>query len=217
VFVEGPGDTTYLQIAYHAPAASDPDFMPMMALDSLLSGPGNLNLFGEGISNKTSRLYRALVEGELAVSVYGGLQASLDPYLHMFTAIVRPEKTPDDVTAAIDGEIARLQDAPPPPDELARAVKQARAIFAYGNERITNQAFWLGFSEMIASYDWYTGYLERLAAVTPEDVQRVAQTYLRPQNRVVGVYLPTGEEIAEAEEFADSEEIDELAGEEAQP
>jgi zinc protease len=204
-----------LQIAYHAPAADDPDFMPMMALDSLLSGPGNLNLFGEGISNKTSRLYRALVEGELAVSVYGGLQATLDPYLHMFTAIVRPEKTPEAVTAAIDAEIARLQAAPPPPDELSRAVKQARAIFAYGSERITNQAFWLGFSEMIASYDWYTTYLDRLAAVTPDDVQRVAQTYLRPQNRVVGVYLPTGEEI-NAEVPLDGE-VDELAGEEAQP
>jgi predicted Zn-dependent peptidase len=32
-----------------------------------------------------------------------------------------------------------------------------------------------------------------LAAVTPEDVQRVAQTYFRPQKRVVGIYLPTGE------------------------
>jgi zinc protease len=213
VMVEGPGDTTFLELGYHAPAAADPDFMPMMVLDSLLCGPGNLNLFGEGISNKTSRLYRALVEGELAVSIYGGLQATLDPYLHLFSAIVRPEKTPDMVVAAIDAEIARLQDAPPPSDELARAVKQARAIFAYGNERITNQAFWLGFSEMIASYDWYTTYLDRLAAVTPDDVQRVAQTYLRPQNRVVGVYLPTGEEPEE--ELSETGEMDELAGEEA--
>lgn len=192
VTVEGPGDTTYLQIAYHAPAAGDPDFMPMMALDSLLSGPGNLNMFSEGISNKTSRLYRALVEGELAVTAYGGLQASIDPYLHEFTAIPRPEKSVESVIAAIDAEIARLQDNPPGEDELKRAVKQARALFAYGSERITNQAFWLGFSEMIDTYDWYTSYLDRLAAVTVEDVQRVAQTYLRPQNRVVGVYLPDG-------------------------
>ena len=50
----------------------------------------------------------------------------------------------------------------------------------------------MGFSEMFADYDWFTTYLEKLAAVTPEEVQRVAQTYLRPQNRVVGIYLPTG-------------------------
>jgi zinc protease len=194
VTVEGPGDTNYLQLAYHAPGGAHPDFLPMMALDSLLSGPGNLNLFGEGISNKTSRLYRALVEGELAISVYGSQQATIDPYLHQIVAIVRPDRDAEQVIAAIDAEIERLQARPPDAAELARAVKQARAIFAYGSERITNQAFWLGFSEMFADYNWYTGYLERLAAVTPEDVQRVAQTYLRRQNRVTGVYLPIGAE-----------------------
>jgi zinc protease len=85
-----------------------------------------------------------------------------------------------------------LQENPPPADELARAVKQARALFAYGSESITNQAFWMGFAEMFASYEWFSGYLDHLAAVTPADVLRVAQTYLRPQNRVVGVYQPTG-------------------------
>jgi zinc protease len=65
-------------------------------------------------------------------------------------------------------------------------------MFAYGSESITNQAFWLGFSEMFSTYDWFVTYLDRLAAVTPEDVQRVAQTYLRPQQRVLGVYLATG-------------------------
>ncbi len=190
VTVEGPGDTTYLQLAYHAPAATNPDFMPLLALDSLLSGPGNLNLFGEGISNKTSRLYRALVEGELAVSVYGGAQATIDPYLYQLTAIVHPERKASQVIEAIDREIEKLQENPPSESELARAVKQARALFAYGSERITNQAFWLGFAEMFASYEWYTGFLERLAIVSPADVQRVAQTYLKPQNRVIGVYLP---------------------------
>jgi hypothetical protein len=79
-------------------------------------------------------------------------------------------------------------------DEVARAVKQARAMFAYGSESITNQAYWLGFAEMFDTYEWFVRYLDRLAAVTPEEVQRIAQTYLRPQNRVVGTYLPTRNE-----------------------
>jgi zinc protease len=95
-----------------------------------------------------------------------------------------------DCIAAIDAEIEQLQAAPPPAEELERAMKQARAIFAYGSESISNQAFWLGYSEMFATVDWFTTYLERLAAVTPADVQRLAQTCLRPQNRTVGVYLP---------------------------
>jgi zinc protease len=191
--LEGPGETTFIQIAHHAPAAVDPDFFPYTVLDSLLTGPSSLNMFGGGISNKTSRLYRALVEGELAVSVYGGLQATIDPFMHVITIVVRPDRKAEPVLEKLSDEIKRLQDAPPPEDEVRRAVKQAKALFAYGSDSITNQAFWLGFSEMFAAYDWFTGYLDRLAAVTPEDVQRAAQVYLRSQNRISGVYLPVEE------------------------
>jgi zinc protease len=192
VNVEGPGETTYIQAAYHAPAATHPDFFPLMVMDSLLTGPSNLNMFGGGISNKTSRLYQALVEEERAISISGGLSATIDPFLYNFTCILHPEKKTDAVVAVLDEEFTRLQNELPREDELARAVKQARALFAYGSERITNQAFWLGFAEMFDTYDWFLDYVEKLAAVTPQEVQRVAQTYLRPQNRVLGVYWPTG-------------------------
>jgi zinc protease len=90
-----------------------------------------------------------------------------------------------------------LRDTPPTAEELARAVKQARALFAYGSESISNQAFWLGFAEMFATYDWFLGYLDALAAVTPQDVQRIAREYLRSQNRVLGVYRPDGKGVPE--------------------
>lgn len=198
VTVEGPGDTTYLQVAYHSPAGNDPDFFPYLVTDSLLTGPSNLNMFGGGISNKTSRLYRALVERDLAVSVSGGVSATIDPFLHSITATLHPDARPDQALQALDEQVKGLQDRPPDQAEVARAVKQARALFAYGSESITNQAFWMGYSEMFASYDWFAGYLERLASVTPDDVQRIARTYLRPQNRVVGLYLPGGNQEVQA-------------------
>jgi len=190
--IEGPGDTTYIQVTHHAPAASHPDFFPLTVLDSLLTGPSNLNMFGGGISNKTSRLYRSLVDKELAVSVFGGIQATIDPFLHSITVIAHPERKTDEIISALESQIQDLQDNPPSIKELQRAVKQARALFAYGSESITNQAFWMGFAEMFATYEWFTSYLDKLAAVTPEDVQRVTQIYLRPQNRVLGIYVPTG-------------------------
>lgn len=191
--VSGAGETTYLQLSYRAPAAQDPDFDVLTVIDSLLSGPASLNMFGGGsVSNRTSRLYRALVEGDLAAGVTGGLQATLDPFLFDIVLTLRKETPVERVLPVFDGEIARLQDDLVTQEELARAVKQARALFAYGTEHITNQAFWLGFAPMFAGYDWFTGYLTRLAAVTPEDVQRVARAYLTPTRRVVGVYRPDG-------------------------
>lgn len=188
--VEGPGETTYMQAAYHAPEASHPDFCPYLVTDSLLTGPSSLNLFGGGISNKTSRLYKVLVDGELAVSLHGGLIATIDPFLHTIVATVHPESTPEKLVQAMDEEINQLQDSPPSQEDVDRAVKQARALFAYGSESITNQAFWMGYSEIFDTYDWFLNYLDCLAAVTPEDVQRIAQEYMRPPNRVLGIYRP---------------------------
>lgn len=190
--VEGPGETTYLQAAYRFPAASHPDFFPLSVLDSLLAGPSNLNMFGGGISNRTSRLYRALVEKEYAVSVSGGATATIDPFLYTFTITVHPKRKPQEALAALDAEIARVQSERVSEAEIARAIKQARAIFAYGSESITNQAFWMGYSEMFADYNWFLTYLDKLSAVTPADLERVAREYFRPQCRVVGTYLPNG-------------------------
>jgi zinc protease len=96
----------------------------------------------------------------------------------------------DAAVQAMDDEIRRLQDAPPPQAALERAVKQARALFAYDSESITHQALWLGLTEMFDTSEWFTTYLSRLETVTPEDVQRVAQTYLDAEKRVLGEYLP---------------------------
>ncbi len=189
--VEGQGETAYLEVAYHFPAASHPDFFALSVLDSLLAGPSNLNMFGGGsISNKTSRLYRALVDKELAVSLSGGSTTTIDPFLYYITLTVHPKRTPDEALAALDVELQRVQDELVLKEEVLRAIKQARANFAYGMENITNQAFWLGYSEMFADYNWFLTYLDKLALVKPKDVQRVARMYFRLQSRVVGTYIP---------------------------
>jgi len=191
VNVSGPGQTSYVQIAYRAPAASDPDFFSLTVLDSLLTGPSSLNMFGSGgTTNKTSRLYRALVEGEIAVSCYGGLQATRDPYLYSINLTVHPAHSPDDVLQAVDQEIEKVLNAPITPEEIARAIKQAKALFAYSSENISNQGFWLGYTEMFADYDWFENYIDHLLQVTPERVLKIAQSYLNPDNRVVGYYTP---------------------------
>jgi len=191
VQLEGEGQTAYLQVAYVAPAATDPDFFPMIVLDSILAGASSFNLFGGGISNKTCRLYRALVLTELAAGFSGNLAATVDPYLYSITCAVRSDSTLEQVEAALDEEMDRAMATPPTEEELGKAKKQARAMFAYSAESVSNLGFWYGFAEILDEYKWFTNYLDRLDAVTASDVQRVAQDVLAKSNRTVGHYIPT--------------------------
>jgi zinc protease len=185
--IEGGGETTFIQVAYRFPNATHPDFFPLQVFDNLLGGVS-------GLSTKTSRLYRALVDKEYAVEVSGWAEPTIDPYLYRVTLIKHPKRTVEEVIAAMDAEIEKLQDALAPKEEIKRAVKQTRAVFVYGNENITSQAFWMGYAEMFASYEWFIKYLDNLARVAPRDVQRVAQQYFQPASRVIGIYLPKGKE-----------------------
>jgi len=190
VRLTGEGQTAYLDVLYHAPNATDPDFYPMVALDSILAGASSFNLFGGGTSNKSSRLYKALVETGLAASISGGLSPTVDPFLYSISATVRQGQTPEAVEAALDREVERARNEPVSAQELAKAVKQARAMFAFGAESVTSLGFWLGYTEIFDTYEWFENYLDRLAAVTPAELQRVAQKYLAPTNRTVGQFVP---------------------------
>jgi zinc protease len=192
VLVEGPGETPFVEVTYHSPAGNHPDFLPFSILDSLLTGASSLNFFGGGISNKTSRLYRELVEGDLAAAVSGSLPATIDPFMYSIRATVRSDCEPDRVVDVIDQEIEKLLQEKVQEAEVSKAIKQARALFAYGSESISNQAFWLGCSEMFASYEWFEAYLDRISDITSDRILEVARSYLTPQNRTVGIYRPRG-------------------------
>lgn len=192
ITVQGPGETTFLEVVYHAPQGDHEDFLPLSVVNSVLAGASNLNLFGGGISNQTSRLYRKLVESGIATSVDGTLAATIDPYLYSIRMTVSPSRSYEEALAVLDEELDEVLSRPVRKEELTKAIQQARALFAYGSESITNQAFWMGYSEMFADYDWFQNYLDKLAEVEVEQALQTAQKYLVPHNRIVGVYIPNG-------------------------
>jgi zinc protease len=168
----------------------------------VLTGPdGN-------IDNKTSRLYRALVETEIAASVGGGLLPSLDPYLYSISATVRAGRTIEEAEAVLEREIERVVAGDITEAEVRKAKKQARAAFAYSTESVTGQAYWLAYSENLESYEWFDKYVDRLDAITRDEVVAAAKKYLRPQNRVVGHLIPLGMGEEGEEEYGDDDDTE---------
>jgi len=190
--MEGPGEAHYLEIAWRCPSARDPDFFAYTIIESLLSGPSSLNMFGSGgINNRTSRLYQALVEEDHAASVFGDLSANIDPGVYKVFATIQPEGNPRVALEIIDEQIHRITSGELSQTEIDRAIKQARALFAYGSDNITNQGFWMGYASSFADYQWVAEYVTRLGSVTPRQVLNTARQYLREDQRVVGIYRAT--------------------------
>ena len=103
--LEGPGETSYIRLSYPAPQGNHEDFLPLAVLDSVLTGASSFDFFSGGISNRTSRLYRTLVEGEIAASVQGGLSPTIDPYLYSIHVTMLPDRKPEEAIKHLDREI----------------------------------------------------------------------------------------------------------------
>jgi zinc protease len=199
VRVERPGAAKYLSVAYRAPDCKHPDWMKLYMLDSILGGASGFG--GGGVGNKTSRLYRALVKSELATSFGSGLLPSIDPYLYGIDVTLRDGRELAEVEAALLAELDKAVQGDIAQAELDKAKKQARALFAYAGETVTNLAFMLAFYEHVAGdCNWFLSFEERLHEITLEDVHQAAQTYLKPTQRTVGWFVPTSETEADDDE-----------------
>ncbi|MCE5258581.1 MAG: insulinase family protein [Chloroflexi bacterium] len=189
VVVRLPGSTPIIQIAYHTPAVAHPDYLPLLILNGVLSG-GSAPFNGSGMLARSARLYLALVETQLASSVGSYYHVSLDPTLFNIYAVVRQGRRSDEVERALFEQIERLQQEQVSADELRVAIRQTQAQLAYANESAARQALALGMLTIVDRYTRLDGFLDELATVTPNDVLRVAQSYLSADNRIVGWFEP---------------------------
>ena len=176
--IRKPGDTRYLIVAWRNPDLMHEDNYALDVLGMIL---------GHG---RTSRLYRGLVEGKVATEVDAANETARDPFLLIAQATVAPDATLEEAEAALHREVDLLRTEPVTPEELARAKRQVEASFVYSKDSIRSLAQQLGYFETVASYRYLDTYLEHLASVGPDDVRRVAETYLTEDARTVGVYDP---------------------------
>lgn len=169
-------------IAYKAPRGSSADSIALGVLGTILAG------------GESSRLHQKLVkEKEAAVSVFSFPDTRPGPSLYQIMAMVRGGKTPQDVESLINEEVERLQKEPVSGQELKKARSMARRAAINSRESSLNRAVRLADDAVLYNDpNRLNTMLDKQLAVTAEDIQRVARTYLRTTNRSVIHTLPAG-------------------------
>ena len=173
------GDLAEVLAGYHIPAGSHPDAAPLDILLRVLA------------DSPSGRLYAALVDTKKAARVGGSQYQLRDPGYWLVAADTRKDQSMDEAKTIMLDTLDTIAARP----VTAAEVDRARAAMLKNIDLALNDASRVGLqmSEWIAQGDWRLFFLhrDRLRAVTPADVNRVAQAYLKPSNRTIGLYIPT--------------------------
>jgi zinc protease len=187
------GTTAYLKAAFHAPAVTEPDFFPLLALDAVLTGAKGLNLwssFRVPPPQRRARLYLALAERGLASSVGGALLPTEQPFLYTISVTATDGTPLASVEAVLIEELDRVGRDGITEAELTKAKAQLKARLVFDNDSITNIAHQLGYFETIAALDVFLEMPSRIAAITLDQVSHAAHQVLGPSNRTIGWFDP---------------------------
>src|SRR5689334_12491363 len=182
VSLQEPWPLPAVVVAYHVTRDGNPDSYPLHIAAKVLS------------DGQTSRIYKKLVyEKQLAVAAFGNANLIEDPNLFYAVAIVQPGHTPEEVTTALITELDRLKSEPITDHELQRTKNQFARDYILGRESNQQKAGQLSHAVVIHN-DIKTadGEFDIFQNITVGDVQRVARTYFRPENRLVLTLMPSG-------------------------
>jgi zinc protease len=169
-------------VAYHITFDGNPDSYPLHIAAKVLS------------DGQTSRIYQKLVyEKQMAVAAFGNANLIEDPSLFYAVAIVQPGHTIEDVTRELVAEVERLKTESISDHELQRAKNQFARDYILSRESNQQKALQLAHAVVIhRDIRTADGEFDIFQNITAADVQRVARTYFRPENRLVLTVLATG-------------------------
>ena len=144
-------------------------------------------VLGQG---RGARLTRSLRDRQqLVQSIGAAFGTSVDPGLFVIQAVADPQQQ-DRVELAIHTELTALRDQGVTDEELDRAKTLIEMDTLVDQHTSRGWASAIGYSATIATLDYHDTYLDRIRAVTREDVQRVAARYLDPQRYAIVVVQP---------------------------
>ena len=191
VTVKRPAELPSLIMAYKTPslmtAQNYPDQVPEWEPYALEVLSGILD--GGDSARFTSNLVR---KKEIAASI--GLNYSLASRLgdlFVIDAVPAGKHNVQELERAIRVEVEKVKNTPVSPEELDRVKTQVIAGDIYQRDSLFYQAMIMGIFESVGlSWRKVDEYVEKVRAVTAEQVQQVAKKYLIDDHLTVGVLVP---------------------------
>jgi zinc protease len=180
---------TRMHMGFPSVSLEDPDLYPLDVLAIIL---------GRG---RTSRLYRTVKDRkELVLSIDS---SNWTPHYARGIFVISMALRYENVHAALEAildEIGEIQSSLIPESELGKAKKQVIADHIFGKQAVDDIASSLA-SSYVATGDPYFDdlYVERIQAVTAEDVRRVAREYLRRDLITTAIVRPPQPKRAKGE------------------
>lgn len=153
-----------------------------------------LNIIGDIVfSGLSSRLYPKLVDAGLATSVSGIPESSIDAGLYRIIVNLAPDADPKLVEDIIDKELDAIKEEVKF-EELNLAKAKEKAGFIYQRDGAYDEGMQIGYFEALSD-DWttYTTWLEKIDAVTVDDIKAVAKKYFTKSNKTTVRLLATKE------------------------
>ena len=183
VTLQRVGGTPLIQAGYHVPPGPASDYAAIELLTVILG------------DTPSGRLYKRLTQKQLASGVSSFAFALADPGAMFVDAQVAPGQDVDKARAELLATVESIAREPVTADELARA--KLKWLKDWEQSFTDPEAVGFAMSESISQGDWRLFFLtrDRVRDATLADVQRVAEQYLLPSNRTLGIYLPTDKPV----------------------
>ncbi|MFM9107057.1 MAG: M16 family metallopeptidase [Chloroflexota bacterium] len=142
-------------------------------------------------SGMSSRLFQEIREKRaLVYSVYGYFRPYADVGQGVIYAGTDLERVEETIAAAIE-ELRKLRDEPVPADELRRTKELRKGRLLMGLEDSRSVASWLGSQEITyGEIKTPEQVMEKIEAVTVEEVQELAREMLRPEKMSLAIVGP---------------------------
>jgi zinc protease len=196
VVVRRVGETQLVMATYHIPAEASPDYAAFEMLGTILG------------DSDTGRLHKTLVETHQAAAVFPVVFGFKEPGVAIFVAQLPSDASIDTAKATLIATVEGMGKEPVTQAELDRA--RTKYLKDFDLTASDPEKVGVALSSSISQGDWRLFYLERdrVRNAKVEDVQRVAAQYFVPDNRTIGLFIPTQQpQRAPAPGFVDAEPV----------